>query len=134
MVFRTGVRAGFARAHTQRTGIGQRHSPKGQRCAGYSPLSQRQTTTLVCALRESGLIAPCVLDGAINGQAFVAWIKRMCANSSAIAAMAAQGENALMFHIHPAKKPSPPELAHHNQQVMRIKTGSLAPVGVASPI
>lgn len=52
-------------------------SPKGQRCVGYAALSHRQTTTLVCALRESGLIAPCVLDGPINGQAFVAWIEQM---------------------------------------------------------
>ena len=52
-------------------------SPKGQRCVGYVPLAQRQTTTLVCALRETGLVAPCVLDGPINGQAFVAWIQQM---------------------------------------------------------
>ncbi len=52
-------------------------SPKGQRCVGYVPLAQRQTTTLVCALRETGLVAPCVFDGPINGQAFVAWIQQM---------------------------------------------------------
>ena len=44
---------------------------------GYAPLAHRQTTTLVCALRESGVIAPCVLDGPINGLAFVAWILQM---------------------------------------------------------
>lgn len=34
---------------------------------------------MVCALRQSGLAAPCVLDGPINGQAFVAWVEQMLA-------------------------------------------------------
>ncbi len=52
-------------------------SPRGQRCMGHAPYGHWHTTTFVCALREAGLAAPCVLDGPINGQAFVAWVEQM---------------------------------------------------------
>ena len=45
-------------------------APKGQRCLGKAPHGHWHTTTFVCALRSDGLIAPCVLDGAINGETF----------------------------------------------------------------
>ena len=35
-----------------------------------------QTTTFVCALSSEGLLAPLVLDGPINGNAFVAWMEQ----------------------------------------------------------
>lgn len=54
-------------------------APRGQRCLGRAPCSHWHTTTMVCALRQSGLAAPCVLDGPINGQAFVAWVEQMLA-------------------------------------------------------
>lgn len=54
-------------------------SPKGQRCLGYAPAGHRHTTTLVCALSTDGLLAPLVLDGAINGPAFVAWVEQFLA-------------------------------------------------------
>ena len=52
-------------------------SPRGQRCLGYAPHGHWHTTTFVCALRSHGLAAPCVLDGPINGAAFVAWVEQM---------------------------------------------------------
>ncbi len=54
-------------------------SARGQRCLGHAPQGHWHTTTFVCALRQDGLAAPCVLDGPINGQAFVAWTEQMLA-------------------------------------------------------
>jgi transposase len=51
-------------------------SPKGARCLGRAPYGHWKTTTFVCALRTSGLVAPCVLDGPINGAAFCAWVQQ----------------------------------------------------------
>lgn len=54
-------------------------SPRGQRCVGYTPHGHWHTTTFVCALREQGLTAPLVLDGAINGEIFLAWVEQFLA-------------------------------------------------------
>jgi len=51
-------------------------SPKGSRCVGHAPAGHWQTTTLVCALRSSGLVAPLVLDGPINGAVFRQWVQQ----------------------------------------------------------
>ena len=51
-------------------------APKGQRCQGSAPQGHWHTSTFVCALRQDGLSAPCVLDGPINGAAFVAWVEQ----------------------------------------------------------
>lgn len=51
-------------------------SPKGTRCPGHAPCGHWQTTTFICALRTRGLVAPCVLDGPINGTAFRAWVQQ----------------------------------------------------------
>ena len=52
-------------------------SLKGTRCVASAPGGHWKTTTFVCALRTAGLVAPLVLDGPINGVAFVAWIQQM---------------------------------------------------------
>ncbi len=52
-------------------------APKGQRCLGSAPAGHWRTTTLVCALSSQGLRAPLVLDGALNGAAFVAWTEQL---------------------------------------------------------
>ena len=54
-------------------------APRGQRAIGFAPRSARRTSTFVCALRAEGLAAPVVLDGAINGAAFVAWVEQALA-------------------------------------------------------
>lgn len=54
-------------------------SPRGQRCVGHAPHGHWHTTTFVCALREQGLAAPLVLDGAINGEIFLAWVEQFLA-------------------------------------------------------
>jgi hypothetical protein len=54
-------------------------SPIGKRCLGRAPYGHWKTTTFVCALRTTGLVAPLVLDGPINGLAFRAWVEQMLA-------------------------------------------------------
>ena len=54
-------------------------APKGQRCVGHAPCGHWRTTTLVCALSKQGLLAPLVLNGPINGEAFGAWVQQFLA-------------------------------------------------------
>ena len=53
--------------------------PKGQRLKDYAPHGHWRTLTFVGALRASGLVAPCVFDGPINGEAFSAWVEQVLA-------------------------------------------------------
>lgn len=54
-------------------------APVGQRCPGFAPGGHWRTTTVVCALDAQGLLAPLVLDGPLNGAAFVAWVEQFLA-------------------------------------------------------
>jgi transposase len=51
-------------------------SPMGARCIGQASYGHWKTTTFICALRATGLVAPLVLDGPINGSAFRAWVEQ----------------------------------------------------------
>lgn len=50
-------------------------APRGQRCVGSVPHGHWKTTTFVAGLRCHDITAPMVLDGAMNGQAFLAWVR-----------------------------------------------------------
>ena len=52
---------------------------RGVRCVAYVPQAHWHTTTFVGALRAGGLVAPLVLDGAVNGQVFRAWVEQFLA-------------------------------------------------------
>lgn len=52
-------------------------SPIGTRCVGHTPYGHWKTTTVVCALRCDGLVAPWVIDGPINGQTFRIWVEEV---------------------------------------------------------
>jgi transposase len=54
-------------------------SPRGERCRAAVPHGHWKTTTLVAGLRLDGLAAPMVIDGAMNGEAFVAYAERLLA-------------------------------------------------------
>jgi transposase len=54
-------------------------APRGQRCIGRVPQGHQHTTTFLCALRQRGLTAPLVIDGAINGELFLAWVQQFLA-------------------------------------------------------
>lgn len=47
---------------------------KGQRLIGKVPHGHRKTLTFVAGLRCDGIIAPCVFDGPIDGESFLAWV------------------------------------------------------------
>lgn len=54
-------------------------SPRGQRLIGRQPWGHWKTTTFTAALRCDGITAPFVLDGAMNGQAFIAYVEQILA-------------------------------------------------------
>lgn len=54
-------------------------APRGKRLVGRVPWGHWQTTTFLAALRHDRLVAPLVLDGAINGAAFRAYVEQFLA-------------------------------------------------------
>jgi transposase len=54
-------------------------APRGERLVAAVPHGRWHTTTFLCGLRHDGLVAPLVLDGAINGQAFLAYVEQFLA-------------------------------------------------------
>ena len=53
--------------------------PRGERLIGAVPHGHWKTSTFVAALRVTGLTAPLVLDGAMNGEAFRAYVEQILA-------------------------------------------------------
>ena len=54
-------------------------SPRGTRLVGTVPFGHWNTTTFVAGLRHDRLVAPMVLNGAMNGRAFRAWVEQCLA-------------------------------------------------------
>lgn len=54
-------------------------APRGQRLIAAVPHGHWHTTTFLCGLRHNGLVAPLVLDGAIDGPSFLAWVEQFLA-------------------------------------------------------
>ena len=52
-------------------------SPRGERCRSGVPHGHWKTTTFTGALRLTGMTAPMVLDGAMNGIAFRAYVEQV---------------------------------------------------------
>ena len=50
--------------------------PKGKRLRGFTPHGRWRTLTFIAALRVDRIDAPCVFDGPINGQKFLAYVER----------------------------------------------------------
>lgn len=50
---------------------------RGRRLVAYAPHGHWKTTAFVVALRAEGLSAPMVLDGAMNGKAFLAYVQQV---------------------------------------------------------
>jgi transposase len=53
--------------------------PIGQRLVCKTPWGHWKTTTFICGLRCDGLVAPWVLDGPMNGDAFRVYIEQVLA-------------------------------------------------------
>lgn len=52
-------------------------APRGERLVDAVPHGHWKTTTFVAALRADGLVAPMVIDGAMNGGLFVAYAEQV---------------------------------------------------------
>ena len=51
-------------------------APRGERCRAPVPHGHWKTTTFTAGLRYDGLAAPMVLDGPMNGEAFLAYVEQ----------------------------------------------------------
>ena len=49
---------------------------RGQRLNAKVPHGKWRTLTFIAALRHDRIDAPCVIDGPINGQSFLAWVEQ----------------------------------------------------------
>jgi transposase len=54
-------------------------APRGARVVAALPHGHWKTTTFLAALRHDRITAPCVFDGAINGERFRAWVEQALA-------------------------------------------------------
>ena len=54
-------------------------APRGERLVHAAPYGHWRTTTFVAGLRSTGLMAPLVLDGPMNGRAFLAYVEQFLA-------------------------------------------------------
>jgi transposase len=70
---------------------------RGERCRAAVPHGHWKTTTFVGGLRLSGMTAPMVLDGPMNGPAFLAYVEQV------LAPTLAPGETVVMDNL-PAHK------------------------------
>ena len=52
-------------------------APRGERLVCVVPAGHWHTTTFLCGLRHDGLVAPLVLDCAVNGAVFLAYVEQM---------------------------------------------------------
>ena len=52
-------------------------APRGQRLVQAVPHGHWHISTFIGGLRESGMVAPCVIDGAVDGDMFVAYIEQV---------------------------------------------------------
>ena len=68
-------------------------APRGKRLVGYAPHGHWKTITFVGGLRQRGMTAPFVLEGAINGPMFLAYVKQC------LVPTLKRGEIVLMDHL-----------------------------------
>lgn len=53
--------------------------PVGERLVDSVPYGHRQTSTLIAGLRTTGIVAPLVVKGSMNGEAFLAYVRQCLA-------------------------------------------------------
>lgn len=53
--------------------------PKGQRLVDAAPAGHYRTSTLLSAMRLDGVVAPLLLDGAVNAEAFAGYVEQCLA-------------------------------------------------------
>jgi transposase len=51
-------------------------SPRGERLVADAPMGHWETVTFIAGLRQTGIVAPMLIKGAMNGEAFLAYIEQ----------------------------------------------------------
>jgi transposase len=51
-------------------------SPRGERLIGDVPMGHWETVTFIAGFRQTGIVAPMLIKGAMNGEAFRAYIEQ----------------------------------------------------------
>jgi len=54
-------------------------APRGERLVDAVPFGKWRTSTFIAGLRNDGLVAPAVFEGAINGEMFLAYVEQTLA-------------------------------------------------------
>ena len=55
----------------------ERRAPRGVRVIGAVPLGRWETITFVAALRHNKMVAPMVVEGAMTGEMFLAYVEKL---------------------------------------------------------
>jgi hypothetical protein len=50
---------------------------RGKRVVSAVPFGRWRTSTFIASLRHDGLVAPCVFNGAVNGELFIAYVEQV---------------------------------------------------------
>jgi Transposase and inactivated derivatives len=50
---------------------------KGERLRSFVPCGRWHTTTMICAIRYDGVFAPLIMDGAMDGESFQAYVEQI---------------------------------------------------------
>jgi transposase len=51
-------------------------SPRGERLVGDVPMGHWETVTFIAGFRQTGIVAPMLIKGAMNGEAFLAYLEQ----------------------------------------------------------
>ena len=51
-------------------------NPRGERLVGHVPMGYWETMTCIAGFRQTGMVAPMEIKGAMNGEAFLAYIEQ----------------------------------------------------------
>lgn len=54
-------------------------NPRGERLVGDVPMGKWETVTFIAGFRQTGIVAPMLIKGAMNGEAFLAYIEQCLA-------------------------------------------------------
>ena len=68
-------------------------APEGERLVEKVPHGHWKTTTFICGLRYNGVTAPFVVDGAMDGPHFLAYVEQILAPTLKILLMASKKQS-----------------------------------------
>src|SRR6516225_2151418 len=54
-------------------------NPRGERLFADTPMGHWETVTFIAGLRQTGIVAPMLIKGAMNGEAFLAYVEQCLA-------------------------------------------------------